>query len=179
MNKTHSFSVNTILYLYFDSLESLINWNLHSWTDDDLAIESKLVIRSQVLKYRKIVVLTNRSFCYNSLCTQNTIFQDTLPFHFYSQWVVMQSWNRGYFENVCKAAAVYTKQAYWGDSGIAPLLLRLSSKWEVRGRLYSRSNNHQWPLNRRLGGPEGWSGRFEGEEDCCPCHKSNPGPYGP
>lgn len=66
----------------------------------------------------------------------------------------MQSWNRGYLENVCKAAAaVYTKQAYWGDSGIAPLLHCLGSKWEVSGRLYSRSNNHQWPLNRRVGGP--------------------------
>jgi hypothetical protein len=93
----------------------------------------------------------------------------------------MQSWNRGcYFENVCKAAAtVYTKQAYCGDNGIAPLLLCLGIKWEASGRLYFLSNNHQWPLNRRLGGPQGWSRHFEEEEDCCPSHKSNPGPYGP
>jgi len=89
------------------------------------------------------------------------------------------SWNGGcYFENNCKAAAVYTKQAYWGASGIAPLLC-LGSKWEVSGQLYSRSYNHQWPLYRRLGGPQGWSGRFEEEEECCPCHKSNTGSYGP
>jgi len=92
----------------------------------------------------------------------------------------MQSWTSGcYFENVCKAATVYTMHAYWGDSGIAPLPC-LGIKWEVSGRFYSRSNNHQWPLNRRLGGPQGWSGRFEEEEEeCCPCHKSNPRPYGP
>jgi len=50
-------------------------------------IESNMM-RSEVLKYRKTIVLTNKSFSfyrYNSLCTQNTIFQDTFPFDFYSK----------------------------------------------------------------------------------------------
>jgi hypothetical protein len=100
-------------------------------------IESNMM-RLEVLKYRKTVLLTNKSFSfyrYDSLCTQNTIFQDTFPFHFYSKWVVMRSWTRGcYFESICKSVAVYTKNAYWGDSGIA-LLLCFGIMWDVSGQI--------------------------------------------
>jgi hypothetical protein len=55
---------------------------------------------------------------------------------------------------------------------------------EVSGWLQDPDALHPWkdpryPLNRRMGGPQSRSWRFEEDKDFCPYRDSNPGPSSP
>jgi hypothetical protein len=59
-------------------------------------------------------------------------------------------------------------KANWGSGGMAPRILDLGTRWRwvvsFKPRtFYSQGKNPRYPLDRRLGGPQIWSGR-DGEE---------------
>jgi len=62
-----------------------------------------------------------------------------------------------------------------GNVGIAALIFNLGTRWEgvtnfIPWPLYPQGKNPQYPWNRKLGGPQSWSGPF-GEEKI-PLHPS-------
>jgi hypothetical protein len=65
------------------------------------------------------------------------------------------------------------------SGGIPPLILNLGTilKWAVgftSQTLYPREKSPpRYPLNSRLGGPQGRSGRIEEGKMCFPCRESN------
>jgi len=55
-------------------------------------------------------------------------------------------------------------KTYWGSRGTAPLILNLGTRWRwvvsfTLRPLYPSVNCSRYLLDRRLGGPKGWSGR--------------------
>jgi hypothetical protein len=64
----------------------------------------------------------------------------------------------------------HAMKAYWGSGGIAPFILDLGTRWRWVVSFTFRSLYHQgkgpwYPLDRRLGGPQSWSGRGGEEEN--------------
>jgi len=45
----------------------------------------------------------------------------------------------------------------WGSEDKAPCILNLGTRWRWVVNSTSSENNPQYPLVRRLGGPQGWS----------------------
>jgi hypothetical protein len=71
---------------------------------------------------------------------------------------------------------------YWRSGGIAPRILNLGTSggdWSASrpGRVKPRGMRPCYPLNKRLGGPQSWSGRGGDEQTPyhCPCQELNPG----
>jgi hypothetical protein len=59
-------------------------------------------------------------------------------------------------------------KAYWGSGDITPCILDLSTRWRrvfsfTPLPLYPQGKSPWYPLDRRLGGPQSWSG-CSGEE---------------
>jgi hypothetical protein len=56
----------------------------------------------------------------------------------------------------------HAMKAYWGSGGVAPCILnfRTTCRWVISFTpqpLYTQGKNTQYPLDRRLGGPQSWS----------------------
>jgi hypothetical protein len=59
-------------------------------------------------------------------------------------------------------------KAYWGSRGIAPCILDLGTRWRcvisfMPQLLYYQGKSPWYPMDRRLGKPQNWSGH-SGEE---------------
>jgi hypothetical protein len=56
------------------------------------------------------------------------------------------------------------REGIWESGGMAPLFFTLDARWRMisfaPGPFYLQEKNPQYPLNRRLGGPQSRSGRF-------------------
>jgi hypothetical protein len=64
-------------------------------------------------------------------------------------------------------------KTYWGCEGIAPRIFYLDTRWRWVVRfthlpLYPQGKNPRYPLDRRLGGPQSWSGRGGEEKNSQP-----------
>jgi len=64
-------------------------------------------------------------------------------------------------------------KTYWGSGGIAPRILNLGTRWRwvislMILSLYPQGDNPQNPLDRRLGGPQWWSGQGGEEKNSVP-----------
>jgi hypothetical protein len=64
-------------------------------------------------------------------------------------------------------------EAYWGSGGIAPCILDLGSRWRwvvsfTPRPLYPQGKRPWYPLDRRMGGPQNWSGRGGEEKNSSP-----------
>jgi hypothetical protein len=64
-------------------------------------------------------------------------------------------------------------KAYWGNDGIAPLILDLGTRWRwvasfTPRPLYPQGKNAWYSLVRRLSGPQSWSGRGGEEKNSQP-----------
>ena len=74
---------------------------------------------------------------------------------------------------VCnKDVPVHAMQAYMGSKGTAPCILKLSTRWKQvvsfipqPPKLWKQTS---YPSNRRLGGPQSWSGHFGEGKDLLP-----------
>jgi hypothetical protein len=68
----------------------------------------------------------------------------------------------------------------WGSGGIALCILSFGTTWKwvvslTPRPLCSRGNSMWHPFDRRLGGPQGQSGRcIKKKKNRCPCRESNP-----
>jgi len=65
-------------------------------------------------------------------------------------------------------------KAYWGME-VAPCILNFSTRWRWVVSFTTRPLYPQYPLDRRLGGPQSQSGRGGEEKNPSPCRKQNPG----
>jgi hypothetical protein len=70
-------------------------------------------------------------------------------------------------------------KAYWGSGGIAPCILNLSTRWRsvvsfMPWPLYPQGKSPWYPLYRRLGGPQNWSGHFGEEKNSQPLLRLKP-----
>jgi hypothetical protein len=68
---------------------------------------------------------------------------------------------------------IHTMRAYKGRRNIAPLTLKLSTRWNwvvnfMPQLLYHQGKHPQYPLNRILGGSQSQSGHFGGQKNLMP-----------
>jgi hypothetical protein len=72
-----------------------------------------------------------------------------------------------------KAVRVHAMKTYGGVEGVDPLIFKPRNWMEVSGHLHAPTALHlakapPYPLNRRLDGPQRWSGRFGNEKNVLP-----------
>jgi len=68
-------------------------------------------------------------------------------------------------------------EGVWDSESVAPRILNLSTRSKWVASLMTRPLYPRWKnsLDRRLGGPQGRSGRGRGQKNSCLCQESNPG----
>jgi len=78
----------------------------------------------------------------------------------------IQKWSHGSvaelwaFLGKTELVPVHTMKARGGSTGLAPLILNLHTIWRWVLSCCTPRKELRYPVNRRLGGPHSWSGRF-------------------
>jgi hypothetical protein len=125
-----------------------------------------LVLRSWAIKYEILHICLNGDIWWTLACTQTCML-----FFSNSEWVNIFTVSVLNYvtchEVIHSSVKHYAMETYWGSGGIALHIFNLSTRWKWVASFTSWGKRTQYPLDRRLGGTQGWSGHV-GEEKKIP-----------